>query len=687
MNILINILINGFSTLTLFSGINKIFLFFDSIVYSILEGMIGIFFTIATLDLQYLYLHFEGITKTLSTLVGIFVLFKISFILLQYLMEPDKATAKTAGSGKLIQDILVAVVMFVLLQSNILFGLFHDVQVVLLGGTSNGSDTSSFQVLDKLGISEPDTNIIQNLVWGKNDAPQDVDHSIAVKIMNMFLFHYTSSGDTIVPEAWESGGDSTCSNNILTGWTSRCTLYNIAIGVEKGGTSWLLLGNADNMFVSDLRYYAIISTVVGIYMIIMFAKSGVAIFVRSLKLVVLQLIAPLAIVSYIDQKQKKLWNDYWKLYFQLYVDLFVRLITVYISIYAMYVVIAALDGNTLTGNLGFVSSIILKVMFIFAIFQFMKDFPQIVQSLFGVKVGDGNTKSFGSILGGLVGGGVGLATGVGTGLAAGAGALGTAWSGITGAFGGGQAGANSKNVGSFVSGQISNASKTSGRSYDIANRGGLGRYAQMNWDKNMGNDKRFKNEASNMKDAVDYHNASVSNLDAVRDAAERSYLKDNNYTSKDSWINSQLGEYDQAIEQFKNGGTGVSVKYDTGRVDSSGNKEYDYKSYNSINDLYADRAKSQKSLDDQYKKNIDAHLGNSITNNTMAPELQQAYEKYNTYEQAYADKTGGVAQKIAVSSSGGTNVKTMSDTHKGEAFRNQQAYDSYTSDKRYKNLN
>ena len=80
----------------------------------------------------------------------------------------------------------------------------------------------------------------------------------------------------------------------------------------------------------------------GIYLVYSIIMMSIQMGVRIFKLLVLQIIAPIPILSYVDPKSGKdgLFKKWYEMCFKTYLSLFMRLLALYFAIYIMlYIVV------------------------------------------------------------------------------------------------------------------------------------------------------------------------------------------------------------------------------------------------------------------------------------------------------------------------------------------------------------
>ena len=151
--------------------------------------------------------------------------------------------------------------------------------------------------------------------------------------------------------------------------------------------------------------------IAGIGILIWVLVLCVDVIVRRFKLLLLQMIAPIPIISYVDPNDDKF--DKWRQMFTAtYLDLFIKLIAISVGIYLLELVDTVMDEQT---------NLILKFFYIVAVLVFAKMIPSILSEIFGLKNMGGSFKditgmgkaALGFGAGALIGGATGLATGQG----------------------------------------------------------------------------------------------------------------------------------------------------------------------------------------------------------------------------------------------------------------------------------
>lgn len=385
-----------------------IFLFLDSIVYSLIGKAYELFMDIAATNI-----FADGtITKFANrvyALLAIFMLFRLSFSILTYIVNPESTSDKSTGGGKLIGNVLITIILLIsvpwgfkqviklqneLLKDNI-------VGKIILGvGFDSSSNTSS---------TTTNTSSIKNQL-----APGD---EMAWTVFTAFFYPDKEECEDSIKSLEVSDECKTALGNYGDTYQritkSRLVNAIIGSGLETARDT------TTNEYIFE--YTPLISTLVGGFVAYILILFCIQIAVRSVKLGVLELIAPIPVISYLDPKQGKdgMFKKWLKVCGKTFADLFIRLAAIYFAIFLISEITSG-GGmeNSLTGQK---ANFLVRVLIILGALMFAKDLPKFIEEITGIKLdGAGFSlnpmKSLSSIP--LVGGG--LAAGLGI---AGAGAL------------------------------------------------------------------------------------------------------------------------------------------------------------------------------------------------------------------------------------------------------------------------
>ena len=416
----------------------------DNIIYGLIPQIYRLFIYLSEINL-FSDNPDSPINKLVShiyVLLGIFMLFKVSFSLLQYIVDPNAFRDSSKGMGKLITNVLVALVLLVSVPS--IFSLAMDIQSEIvqsnaIGQLILGTDTGSgnYPVSADGSISDEG---VQQMAKDLQFMLYGAFYSVNQDVMKSGRILEGCSGSSGVLGSMDMATEN-CLNSLQDNLpndaaSNGVSLYSFFKHVDENGNvvdkrefghlDKLLWWKDDGDYV--INYLPIISAAAGIYVIFLLIGFCVDIAVRAIKLCFLQMIAPIAIVSYVDPKESisngKL-NSWIKECASTYFSLFLRLATIFLVMFLISMIASTLlSGGEYISGLPEDNSynIWIYLFLVIGAFMFAKQVPNIIESIFGIKFsGELHLNPFknagaAGILGGVAGFGAGaIASGIAAG--------------------------------------------------------------------------------------------------------------------------------------------------------------------------------------------------------------------------------------------------------------------------------
>lgn len=106
-------------------------------LYNLIIYLYNLFLIIARaqiLDNKYI----QGVYTRVGMILGLFMIFKLLFVLIQTLVDPDKMSEKKNNPGKIIMRCIISVVLLGVTPS--IFKFAYSFQNVIVGGASNSNN-------------------------------------------------------------------------------------------------------------------------------------------------------------------------------------------------------------------------------------------------------------------------------------------------------------------------------------------------------------------------------------------------------------------------------------------------------------------------------------------------------------------------------------------------------------------
>lgn len=435
-------------------------LLLDGIVYTVVAYVYKIFILMAQIKFSEIYKILEPLIDRVKALIMVLVMFKLGKSLIEYMIDPAKATDKNAGGAALVKNLGFTAALLILYP--FIFGVMSDISLLIIG-----SEDGNYEYIGKLvdAGGGGDTGLLARFIWGSdvNMEEMDVGTWLAHQTFTIFLHDMSSDG---------SGFSTEIVDDALKGDNEGEFVFTKAHNL------------VDEIDITVEYTLPFVSTIMGLYLIYSIAKVAIEIGVRMFKMIILQILAPLAIITIID---KGVSSPTFKTFCKTYISVFLEAITRIAIVFIITTFVGAFmqDGalTSFFGNASMITENVLTrglicVVVLVSGYRLVGILPKFIDQALGTNMaGSASGSGFGKFAAGLVGGAIGLGTGLVTGITGGAGILGTAGNMVSGAVGGYQSGSKGKNVADFFRNQSANTQANRDRAARINAQGGGLRYA------------------------------------------------------------------------------------------------------------------------------------------------------------------------------------------------------------------
>lgn len=349
----------------------------------------------------------DNVIQTIYTRVGLvlglFMVFRLTFSAIEYLINPDNITDKQKGIGNIIKKVLIVVIL--LGSVHFLFNTAYSFQDLLLNDENN--------VISKVILGNSKTTGMSS----------ETDMSWAI-----FSSFFKSTGpetstcSKYLDEDNSAGIKADFDSNYKTAFsTSSFKKAYECVNEKKGSGDWVI---------NFEWFYGIVTALfVGYVLCVYVIQLGV----RSVQLAYLELIAPIPIMMYLNPKGDETLKKWGKQCLSTYLDVFIRVAILYFILLAFKAISEA--------DLFTTGSIPVGIVLLIGLMMFAKKVPDLIKEIFpstggatalnfGLKMPDG-AKQAATFAGGTVIGGIGgMATGIKYGKGAAGGRLGGAITGF-----------------------------------------------------------------------------------------------------------------------------------------------------------------------------------------------------------------------------------------------------------------
>ena len=391
-----------------------ILLFLDGLAYTLLAYSFKLFQLMCTLNFNSLYGLISPILTRIKALVMVFVVYKLGISLINFMLNPDEAAKK--GKEILINIFITAAL---LLTYNTIFGVFNELSMLIIGTPENYTFVYLSTIADITDAK--DSGLINRLVFGTTEEMPDVGEFIAFSVASTFI---TDAND---PQNTEP-------------------LRSAITDPNTGKLDFNMLKELNSDIGKKFDYFYLVGFIAAGFMIFSFVKTTIQIGVRAFKLLILQVIAPIAIITIIGEGTKgKTFKNFVNKYIAVYLEAFIRMFSLLLVCNFVVKFIRNLTDYFPSINTDeWYTYGLMIVLIIIAAFKFATDIPKFIDEILSTHLSTGKEKNF---IGGLLGAGIGLAAGLRTRTLSGA---------IAGLTGGAKAGSKGNSIADFIKGQAQN---------------------------------------------------------------------------------------------------------------------------------------------------------------------------------------------------------------------------------------
>jgi hypothetical protein len=398
-----------------YNAIRGFFFQMDGVIYGLIDDVYSLLMLITRTSIFGMD-EIAKFSERVFALAGIFMLFKVSLSVINYVINPDDFTDKEKGFGNITKKIIFTLVLLVI--TPFIFQEAYELQSIILEdntimhlvfGTPTEDRLPNDNYVESAGKEIQFTVMYAFLQPNFTEFYSGTKYNLAacemvyqkssnglimrrpgssyIYALNETCFGvYNSSTDMFecTSDFCKAFSDAEAvsdanAKDIYQTYAQAVAQRNFSLLVRKD----LVLIEAENKYLIDYKF--LVSTAVGIAVVYILLLFCIDIAVRSIKLGFLEMISPIPILSYIDPKSGKdgLFKKWYQECVKTYMSLFLRLFALYIGIYAITIIGGYTDfitGEVIQGNW------LLDVFMIIGILIFAKQLPKMIEELFGVKL-------------------------------------------------------------------------------------------------------------------------------------------------------------------------------------------------------------------------------------------------------------------------------------------------------------
>lgn len=348
-----------------------LFLFLDGIIYGAISPLfqstmkltsIRNLFTDDTFNIV------DFVADRIYVFLALFMFFKLVFSIVTMIANPDAISDKQKGMGKVLTNSVLTVVLVIVMP--IIFQLAYNVQDIIV---NQGVLSSIFIAPNESG----------------NTISMDSGQKIAKSVFKIFIGKNPDVKNT---------------NKEVLNATNNFNKEQNSVGIEHFYDG-VITNHEGNYY--RIYYVMVVSTIVGVMLLIAFIKMAIEIALRSIKLLVMEVISPIAVISFVDPQSatKGIFSKWMSITLKTYLSLFTRLAILFFSTSLMSSIDFEKFAKLEDSQLGIFELIFVVLAFV----AFMQSAPKMLEEIFGYKPSE-DSKAIGGIVGGALGFGAGAVT-------------------------------------------------------------------------------------------------------------------------------------------------------------------------------------------------------------------------------------------------------------------------------------
>ena len=303
----------------------------------------------------------QEIFNRVGLIIGIFMLFRLTFSFIQYIVDPDAMFDKKKGAGNIIAKIIIA--------------------IVLLGSTS-----TIFKFAFTLQERIVDSHIISKIIFGSQ---KEIDNFGGELSANVFTAFYRLNDEANLKDDEDCKEYFKLSNEADKDETTTVIAEQIANTQGSLTMAYSCITERDEddkEYVVSFDGGGFIALVAGVFVLYTIMIFTIQVGVRVLQLAYLQIIAPIPIMMYITPKGDEQLKKWGQQCLTTFLDFFIRVAIIYFAVFIIKSIWqTGTIGNILTAGTESASgweTAYVGVIMIIAVLTFAKKVPNLIKEVF-----------------------------------------------------------------------------------------------------------------------------------------------------------------------------------------------------------------------------------------------------------------------------------------------------------------
>ena len=400
------------------SPLRAICMAIDGVLYSLLDNAYDLVIKLSTAELLK-HATIKSLTENLYIIFGVVAFFRLALLLVNAIIDPEKLNEK----GKGLSNIFFRVVGMIILLAvtPFLFEMSYELQEKIVGADASKNIIFKTILGNNANIASSDNNAgkaLQNIALSSLIT---IDKEYLVNSEQCDVGEKASDGENdcgFYPLTCVSNGDGTCTPQGGYIYGKECDWPNCKSAVDVynkmyvdedmspsklagyvGVSTKITDENGEKQEVYVYNYMFIITGVVGVAMTYIIISFAIDIAIRMFELIVLEILSPLFIATFVDPKsaQSGPFKNWLSAVGKSYASLYLRLAIIAL----MILLVSIINQSKMFQSMGDVSGWA-KIFMVIGLLIFAKKAPKWIGDMIGIK-GEGGLGglSVGKKLGGM----------------------------------------------------------------------------------------------------------------------------------------------------------------------------------------------------------------------------------------------------------------------------------------------
>ena len=325
---------------------NIIWAFLCSIIYGLITGLFNIFDRLTNMDLlDQSNININGIYQRMTMIITIIMIFYITFEFVKYVLQPDTINDKEKGVEGIIKRIVIAILLIAFIPT-----VF----------------TTAMKLQDRI----LETNVIPKVIFGQKDfdyknAGSNFAGDVFAAFYRVNYEECTTKGDCKEAKAEVE--------RVVGLWKERNGLGAL---ITAQGKQLIDITN------TSVQFDGLLAVIFGCFTLYVIFLYCIDLGVRFVQLLFLQIIAPVAAISYIIPQKDSMLNKWIKQVTTTYLDVFIRYAVLYFMLLIVSILSSSMDFYELSRGGGNQIDIIMYIFIIMGLLIFVQRAPKLIEELF-----------------------------------------------------------------------------------------------------------------------------------------------------------------------------------------------------------------------------------------------------------------------------------------------------------------